>query len=321
MSSSRDAELSALRAELEGRVSDRESEIARVQSELAESKLSLESERDALQAQLVELSSAQDEELTTTLAAQLSDRDAEIARVQSELAETKSQLESERDALRAELSSVSSSRDAELSALRAELESRVSDRESEIARVQSELAETKLSLESERDALQARLVELSSAQDEELATTLAAQLSDREPRSLACNLSLLRRSRSLSLSATRFEPSFRLCRRRATLSCPRCALSLRVAFLIASLRSLACSPSLLRRSRLLSPSATRSRLVWLSCRLLKMRSWRRRSRRSFLIGTPRSLACNLSLLRRSPRLSLSATRSSRAFVCVVVARR
>ena len=90
MSSSRDAELSALRAELEGRVSDRESEIARVQSELAETKSSLESERDALQAQLVELSSAQDEELATTLAAQLSDRDAEIARVQSELAETKS---------------------------------------------------------------------------------------------------------------------------------------------------------------------------------------------------------------------------------------
>ena len=79
-----DANLSALRAELEGRVSDRESEIARVESELAETKLSLESERDALQAQLVELSSAQDEELATTLAAQLSEHESEIAREQSQ---------------------------------------------------------------------------------------------------------------------------------------------------------------------------------------------------------------------------------------------
>ena len=91
VSSSRDAELSALRAELEGRVSDRESEIARVQSELAETKvLCLSPSATRSRHNLLSLSSAQDEELTTTLAAQLYERDAEIARVQSELAETKS---------------------------------------------------------------------------------------------------------------------------------------------------------------------------------------------------------------------------------------
>ena len=168
---------SELTAAIGAHLAERDTEIARVQSELAETKSLLGSERDALQARLVELSSAQDEELTTALGAQLSDRDAEIARVQSELAETKSQLESERDALQARLVELSSAHNAELTAA---LAAQLSERKSEIARVQSELADTKSQLESERDALQARLVELSSAQDEELATKLAAQLSEHE---------------------------------------------------------------------------------------------------------------------------------------------
>ena len=131
--------------------------------------------------------------------------------------------------------------------------------------MQSELTETKSQLESERDALRAELSSVSSSRD-----------------------------------AERFA---------------RCALSLRVACLIASLRLLACSAEIARelaetKSSLeserdalqaqlveLSKSAPSATRYLLSCRLLKMRSWRRRSRRSFLSGMPRLLACSLILLR------------------------
>ena len=215
----------------------------------------------------------------TDLELRLSDAETEAGNLQQLLSESQQRssklealltsLQTDRNALSEELASIAESHHSELTAA---IGTQLAERDTEIARVQSELAETKLSLESERDALQARLVELSSAQDEELTTALAAQLSERESEIARVQSELTETKSQLESErdALRAELSSVSSSRDAELSALRAELEGRVSDRESEIARV---QSELAETKLsLESERTRSRLVWLSCRLLKMRS-------------------------------------------------